>query len=173
MSIDFVVIPTKRPTVFWSEVRRLWINHTIESLKPLLENAGLLLVNNNTLVQDTSALEIGKFYNFRLKSENSIGLNLSTNEMLSQNERDFVEDFGRNMAEAEVEDLIQKWCETPFTITVVSQGARPKYESSLVISLLVALGELYSGSIVVMNDVLDLAVGIYLPTVLSKAKPKF
>lgn len=173
MSVDLQVIPTVDEPTTWRAVLRQLRDAADEGLTALLgEEPRLLALDSKTAVPPDQRLATGRSYVFELGFPNTLVLDVTPNEGFFE-EREFLEDYGRNLSREDLETLIVRWKRSGHSYGISSMGGRTGPEPQVFLALATAIARATAGWVVAMESVIDVGVGVYEPDELELAQPAF
>src|SRR5258705_13872959 len=110
MSIDVDVFPTKPELIYWEDLKARWQALLEGSSDELLgKNPTCHILGTDEPVNNDSQLVVGAYYYFGLAIPNRLGLRVAFNSEVYTSERDYVEDYGRNLTVDVIEKYIELW----------------------------------------------------------------
>jgi hypothetical protein len=169
MSIDLDIAPLRATPVTWGALRARWGERLGD--RAFLIGPGIARrLGIGTVFDDGDALSPSSPVIFELATANTLSLTSMRNQG-NLDEREYLEDYGRNLSPAEITRLADAWRDVGVSYGLSSGGGRSSDEPSLLIALACAVGDLCDGRIIVMNDgVFDLGVGVYEPAQFALAR---
>lgn len=171
--LDLIVAPRNLEPIDWASVRRAWL----ELLSPsLINNLGngpeLRLLGSDDLVDPLAPLLPRISCYIEADHDNTIGLSISANGD-DIDERSFVEDYGSNLKQDEIEAVIRGWSTSGYAFWLTSGGGRPGWELAAVAKLAAVLAGLTEGWVISMNSrYFDVGVGVFSPADFSTAQSR-
>jgi hypothetical protein len=176
MSIDVEIIPTSASPISWQRVRQRLMTYPLpEAARGLLgDQPQLITAGSHRVVAESDLLLPRSVYEFKLPQDNTLGLDIQTNAETYTNEADYLDDFARNLQEAQRRTLAQQWQAVGFSYEVTSTGGRNRNEAPLLVALAAILAELCSGHILILSTgPFSLPVGCYTPQQVREANTYF
>lgn len=134
------------------------------------ENPSFVLFGKHERVLGSQTVSPPTVGYFELGVPNTLSMGFRQNGKYLD-ERDYLEDYGRNLKDAEIEELILAWKRTGCAFDISSNAGRSKLEYRLLQALVCALAELTAGRVISMDDrYFDLGVGVFTPKEFSTAR---
>jgi hypothetical protein len=165
MSVDVMILPGRKceltPAALFERLGPEADGDTVA----MLGTAPVLVELNQgteTALTRDEALRPGRTYRFRLPVRNALTLSLGSASDFD--EREYVEDYGKNLGAAEREAIIEAWRRSGPGVTLTSGGGRSPGELALLAALVRACTLLLSGWVSIESGAfVRPAAGIYAP----------
>jgi hypothetical protein len=106
-------------------------------------------------------LALGEFYTLHLSGPCTISISAHSNEPYL-NERDYLEDYGRDLDPAYIDSLVTIWRSAGYHFGITTMGGRPKGELEIFCYLAIAVAHACAGYVIVM-EALGIPIGVYSP----------
>lgn len=164
MSIEVDIIPNVSDGISWNAIKERLFHYELpgSSRRLLGDNPLLIERRTNRFIDDAEALLPTHYYRFKLEENNTLGLGIDSNAQTYTNEKEYLEDFGRNLEEEKREDLASLWRSIGFSYSVSSGAGRNTGEMGLLVALAEILAELSNGYVLIEDShVFNLPVGCY------------
>lgn len=138
--------------------------------KTLIEGVKLRLLSTDILIPDDNKLAPPLYAYAELSLPNTLGLSMSKLEYTT--EKDYLEDYGRNLSADQIKNYVEGWRSAGYLYELTSAAGRGKYELMLMIALAAAIAKSCNGYVIVMHgNFFSVDVGVYSPDEFSKAIP--
>ncbi|HNT76539.1 MAG TPA: hypothetical protein PKH77_16120 [Anaerolineae bacterium] len=170
MSVDLDILSTSPTVICWNDVK----DRLKELLGPLAsvlgENSVPVILRTHEALNPDKPFSFEDSYGLNLEIQNTLGIHVWSNVKYPI-ERDYLEDYGRNLSLEVVEDLLDRCRSAGHHYGIGSFAGRGPHEFQIMAALAVAIAEACQGYVVLMNDgIFDLATGIYAPEQFRQAR---
>lgn len=178
MSIDLKVFPTTPDILFWGDIKRqLYRLISPEQNNFFGKNISCFKSCSQQKVPDDEQLSLDQNYYLSLAIPNTLSISvISKSEDIDEEslEVDYLEDYGCNLDNKEIQTLAELWRVARYFYNISSFGGRSQDEPKLLITLVTAISYASAGYIIVTNNNLfDLGIGVYKSEEFQYTKPRF
>ncbi|MES2639532.1 MAG: hypothetical protein V4850_08600 [Myxococcota bacterium] len=169
MSVDLDIAPMRSDAPTWAAVAEAWARR-VGDPRLLGPDPKLCRFGDTVAVPPNTLLVPPAHYFLTLPAPSTLSLSVRPNEG-NLDEAEYLEDYGRNLAPAQLAELTEGWRRTGRSYGISSLGGRSTHEPELFLALACALADVSDGRVIVMNDgILTLGVGVYTANEFAAAR---